>query len=259
MVSVTQRIKQVKQPRGGYIKPSEMRTRRLDDGHETAMDHKIENIHPILVGISVDYLVRLSNGSAPHDAFAISLAGARAIGFDAFSDAFDAVENLDAGRVDEETVISACRLAGYDVAYRAGVEFYNPDSQTTPDAVTVKHILTMVERSRTFFREYGPIVSNGFAFDKPFGLITSGDGDFLTKDTLWDFKVSVNPPTKDHTLQLLIYLILGLASERPEFEQISSLGIFNPRRNIVHQIALVDIPEAVMEEVVYGVMLGIRP
>lgn len=33
----------------------------------------------------------------------------------------------------------------------------------------------------------------------------SGDGDFLTADTLLDFKVSKSKPTNKHNLQLLMY------------------------------------------------------
>ena len=35
--------------------------------------------------------------------------------------------------------------------------------------------------------------------------ITSGDGDFLTVDTLWDFKVLKANIKSQHTLQLLVY------------------------------------------------------
>ena len=44
--------------------------------------------------------------------------------------------------------------------------------------------------------------------------VESGDGDFLTADTLWDFKVSKSKPTNKHTLQLLMYLLLNYELER---------------------------------------------
>lgn len=55
MSSVTQRIKEVKQPRGGYLKPSALCVRQMDDGKELFED---ESIHPALMGIVVDYLTR---------------------------------------------------------------------------------------------------------------------------------------------------------------------------------------------------------
>lgn len=248
MASVTQRIKQIKQPRGGYINPRSLSVQKFDDGI-ALIDYKEENIHPILVGLAVDYLVRLAGGSDPVDVFAVSLSGAHEIGEKAFFDAVALTEILTPGDVDGVAVLAACRLSGYDVGYRAGAEFYNPDTNTEPDGVTISHILTMVERSVSFFREFGPVTLSGFSFPGAFThLVTSGDGDFLTRDTLWDFKVSVNPPTKDHTLQLLMYLLLGMASNQTEFGSVTNIGVFNPRLNTVYSIALSDIPfETVLE------------
>ena len=39
-------------------------------------------------------------------------------------------------------------------------------------------------------------------------IIGAGDADFITYDTLWDFKVSKGNLTKDNTLQLIIYYLL---------------------------------------------------
>ena len=77
MVSVTQRIKQVKQPWGGYIRPkTAFHVQQFDD--ETALNDE-ENIHPILVGLLVDYLTRFMNGAPLEDAFKVSLQGAKNI------------------------------------------------------------------------------------------------------------------------------------------------------------------------------------
>ena len=67
--------------------------------------------------------------------------------------------------------------------------------------------------------------------------ITTGDGDLLTKDTLWDFKVTTSKPNKDHTLQLLIYYL------------IENLGIFNPRQNTIYQLPISEISDEVIKEV----------
>ena len=74
----------------------------------------------------------------------------------------------------------------------------------------------------------------GFDFEGGYtDRITSGSGDFLTGDTLWDFKVSGYPPNPRYTLQLLIYWRTGLHSVHPEYQSIRRLGFFNPRRNEV--------------------------
>ena len=42
-------------------------------------------------------------------------------------------------------------------------------------------------------------------------IVSSGDGDYLTEDTLWDFKVSKEEPKSKYTLQLLMYYIMGVS------------------------------------------------
>lgn len=91
---------------------------------------------------------------------------------------------------------------------------------------------------------------DGFTFPGGYtDLVTAGDGDFLTADALWDFKVSVKGPTSAHTLQLLMYLLMGRRSGQPAFNSITQLGVFNPRLNAVYQIALADVPSEVVSTV----------
>lgn len=73
-VSVTQRIKQVKQPRGGYIKSKELEVISLGEGADALNPE--ENVHACLTGLAVDYLTRFMTGASAEDAFHISLLGA---------------------------------------------------------------------------------------------------------------------------------------------------------------------------------------
>lgn len=77
MTSVTNCIKAVKQPRGGYIPLKQFSTITLDDGKILNSD---ESVSPGLVGSAVDYLSRLMNGAHPKEAFKISLNGAYLVG-----------------------------------------------------------------------------------------------------------------------------------------------------------------------------------
>ena len=215
MTSVTNRIKAVKQPRGGYIPLKQFSAITLDDGKILNSD---ESVSPGLVGSAVDYLSRLMNGAQPKEAFKISLNGAY--------------------------------LVGYDVAFRAGPARFITVDTIHADEATIENIRIMVQRSLHFFEIYGPITLDGFTFDSAYtDTITSGDGDYLTKDTLWDFKVIKSKPNKDYTLQVLIYYLMGIRSNQPEFLSISKLGFFNPRQNIVYQTAIADIPKEVIETV----------
>jgi hypothetical protein len=97
----------------------------------------------------------------------------------------------------------------------------------------------MVNRSIHFVKEYGPMVKDGFTFEGGYtNLVSSGDGDYLTEDTLWDFKVSTKEPKSTHTLQLLMYYIMGTHSIHKEFDKIKYIGMFNPR---LHKIYLQEI------------------
>lgn len=59
--SVTQRIRQVKQPRGGYINYKMMKVIELEGGGIEKLNSE-ENIHANLVGLAVDYLTRFMAG-----------------------------------------------------------------------------------------------------------------------------------------------------------------------------------------------------
>lgn len=105
-------------------------------------------------------------------------------------------------------------------------------------------------RSLQFFDTYGPKVLDGFTFEGGYtDTIASGDGDFITHDTLWDFKVSKNPPTSKHTLQILVYWRMGLRSIHKEFREVKYLGIYNPRLNKVYRIDVSKISSEIIEAV----------
>lgn len=243
MVSVTQRIKQIKQPSGGYLPVKTFTVTTLDDSQALNPE---ESIAASLVGIAVNYLSRFMDGTAVEEAFEISLLGARAMMMEAkVFGLLDYVKGLD-----DLSIIKACQLAGFDSAFRAGPLFYRPVESIVPDQATIANIRNMVERSLSFFKAFGPVTADGFTMEGAYtATITTGDGDFLTKDTLWDFKVTTSKPNKDHTSQLLIYYLMGRRSIYPEFQTIEKPGIFNPRQNTIYQLPISEISDQVIKEV----------
>ncbi len=225
MPSVTQRIKQVKQPYGGYLPVKNMQMISFDDGY-TLLPIEEENIHAILVGLAVDYLFRYMSGETAEAAFSISLAGAEAIGErDMAQQLLKRVQGLD-----RESILAACKLSGFDVCVRAGVDRYVPVQQINPNEATVCNIRTMVCRCALFFNTNGPIVRTNVCFDGGYtATISAGDADYMTDNALWDLKVSRTGPTSKHTLQLLIYYIMGLHSIYPKWQGVQYIGILNPR------------------------------
>ena len=241
---VTQRIKQVKQPHGGYIMPKQLTVVSLGDGADAL--NPVENVHAILVGLTVDYMTRFITGASVQDAFSISLRGAKIAG--EMNLAHELVSNIKG--LDDNSIICAMKLSGFDVCFRSGIRGYKPVQGINPDADTIANIRVMIQRALHFFDEYGPKMLDGFTFEGGYtDIVTSGDGDFTTSDTLWDFKVSKSPVKKEHTLQLLMYWRMGLHSVHSEFLAVKYLGIFNPRLNTVSRIAVADIPQEVIDTV----------
>lgn len=247
--SVTQRIAQIKQPRGGYINQKMFSRTFLGEGIEELNPE--ENINAGLVGIVVDYMTRFMLGTKPEDAFEISILGASKIN-----------ETKKAKRLlkkvkglDDQSIISAVKLSGFDVCFRAGVIRYKPIEDINPDKQTIENIRTMIKRSLSFFEQYGPKVLDGFTFEGGYTTtVSSGDGDFTTEDTLWDFKVTKLHIKKEHTLQVFMYWRMGLRSIHPEFKSIKYLGIYNPRLNCVYRLEVADIPEKIISEIEYEVI-----
>lgn len=243
MYSVTQRIKAIKQPRGGYIKPKEFTETTLDDGIELNPN---ENIHASLVGLAVDYLTRLMTGTPADEAFYISL-----LGSDRVNERKNAEKLISKIKgLDDKSIINACKVVGYDVCFRAGIIGYKPVKEIQPDTETIENIRIMVNRCLAFWKEYGPVEVDGFTFEGGYTeIVSSGDGDYLTEDTLWDLKVSKEAPKNKYTLQLLMYYIMGCHSIHKEFQKIKRLGIFNPRLNKVYLLEIANISDEIIQEV----------
>ena len=198
MASVTQRIKEIKQPTGGYVNIKEFKCIKLKNLNEL---NPLENIHPTLIGLAVDYLSRFMVTKDVVEAFKVSSLGAFLVNEkDKFIDLISDIKGLD-----NKSIINAVKVCGYDVAFRAGPIFYKPVDTINLDFDTIENIRIMVNRSLFFFSTYGPITADGFTFEGGYSkVVDTGDGDFLSEDNLWEFKVSKAKPTKEHKLQLLM-------------------------------------------------------
>lgn len=246
--TVTGRIKLIKQPRGGHVNPKMFAKACLSDGKKL---HEKESIHQSLTGIAVDYMTRYMISGNSSKAFMVSLAGAKIAGRS--RDAAYYLKKID--RLDETAVINACRLATFDVWVRAGapaaLRSKTNDKNIFIDTDTIENIIIMVNRGVSFLNVYGPVIADSFTFNdwSYTDKVTAGDGDYLTYDTLWDFKTSKNKLNKDSTLQLLMYYLMGKRSGKAEFSGITKIGTFNPRLNEVMELSVAEIPESVVREV----------
>lgn len=253
MSSVTGRINNIEQPYGGYLPIKDFNV--IDIPTDDVLKDE-ENIHPSLVGLAVDYLTRLMMGTSKEEVFRVSLLGAKKydiynkkLGLNSeFERASDLLETILG--LDDTSIKNTCKIVGYDVCFRASIAGYKDIDEINPNNYTIKNIKIMVKRCIRFWALYGPIVKDGFTFENAYTkIIDSGDGDYLTEDTLWDLKVLKGEPNKKHTLQILVYYIMGKKSSNPEFESINKLGIFNPRKNKIYIISIERIPKFVFDEV----------
>ena len=122
MYSVTQRIKQIKQPYGGYINKKLFDVNYLN-GDE--LDIKQENISPSTVGLVVDYLTRLHFEKDIFKVFDISLRGFNLnniIERDIYNQLIDLLVSVKLHTIRSDELIKvACLVAPYDAIYRAGI------------------------------------------------------------------------------------------------------------------------------------------
>ena len=278
MASVTGRSRSVKQPRGGYLNPKELNTIFREDGLRINPE---ENIHGSVVGMAVDYMTRFLLGSPLEEAFAISISGASiAQSFFGVEGAVDVAKGLLDGihGLDNNSIISACKLVSFDVWHRDSYKaaLAKGYDEINPDELTIKNIQVFIRRCVSLFTEFGPIVESEITFEPEkskdeygeldfdesmvrffgtgtfggyTGTVNSGDADYITKDTLWDVKVIKTKITNKHTLQLLMYWIMGQHSGREIFKDIKRIAIFNPRFNSVHVIDTANISTDVIHAI----------
>ena len=243
MASVTQRINQIKQPYGGYLPVRNFYKTEYTDEYTL---YEEENIHSSLVGLAVAYLSRYMSGDAAENAFEISLCGADII--NELENAYVLLKEISG--LDSRSIICACKLSGYDVCFRSGPQGYKPVEDIEPNEATIHNIRVMVIRCMNLFRIIGPITKTDIQFDGGYThTVDKGDGDYMTEDAIWDLKVSKSTPTSQHTLQLLMYYIMGLHSDYPEFNNVRHLGLFNPRLNLAYTIDVDSISADVIQAV----------
>ena len=258
MANATDRVKQVVQPKGGYVPIKLVKELRIKD--DTPLISR-ENIKPWIVGLAVDYLTRLMLGTDKNEVFKMSITGSyNFLELYHYSDparhgtSFYNIRRF-YSNIRKENYLSdisiycTCNLVSYDVCYREVPYWFN-GTEVRPDKQTINNIRQMVLRSLDFLKIFGPVVKHGFHFGGGYTeTIDKAEGDYLTKDTLWDFKVLNTFPNNANRLQVLVYYLMGKESNREEFKSINKLGIYNPRFNAVYLINTLDINEDTMEDV----------
>ena len=239
------------QPHGGFAPPKEMEEVLLDDDprdrYEWLVDTtcKMGSLSPQIRGLVFDYLLRVElaimAGAAVDDAvlnaFQVSFMGANIAGrFDeAEKLAIKLVELYKKQKRDRQRIAQvASELVIYDAVFRGA--FYNPNAEVPKVNKDDKNALDlMLMAAECYLLEKEKIVSLGFSF-RATGAenVCQSDGDLLTEDSIIEIKCSAKKPTSKHTLQLLLYYILGMHEYPNEFKTIKFIKVLNPRLGRVY-------------------------
>ena len=245
-MSVTQRIHVIHQPRLGYLPI------KLFEKVEYAIHDELNSdaiISPGIQGCAVDYLVRFMSGEPLETAFEISLKGAKILGNTEYYKALDILQNVHG--LDHDSVFNAIKLAHYDVVFRRGAYWYVNPSTIEYGNIDIQNITVLVHRTLSILSHYSPITETGFTFNGGYTpIVLTGDGDYLSNDTMWDLKCSEKKPGSAETCQLFVYLILGYhAFENEKYRKLKYIGFINPILNTVYRIRIDDIPEEIFRTV----------
>jgi hypothetical protein len=243
--------KKAKQPRGGYV-PIRLFDEYLICEEEFLNDE--ENLDPGLVGTAVSLMARkllvpkARQSESLQDLMESQITRAAILGarhmeqLGCGSEA-EARELAKAVRdLSDESIVAACQLSRFESCYRAGKGAYVDAEKATPDAATIENIRVMVKRAIDALRGHGGVTGLGVSFRGAYTKkVDSGDADLTTAGTVWEIDASEDDPTSAHTLQILMYYLMGRRSRR-EFLTIENIAILNPRQNTVWQLKVADLP-----------------
>ncbi len=281
MASVTKRISMIKQPENGYISKYLFDKQQYNDNEEL---NEFEIVGGSVIGTVVDYLTRFSLGEPVEIAFLTPVLGAYHLENSSLKAYIPKYCNNAVNRansylkeikgLDDNSIFYACKLIEFNVWAKTmigGLGALLHLSNYEPDEETIKNIRILTNRSVAFFKINGPIIRSGFTFEPPnksiadkikfqnehncnFGgytpTVDNGEGDFLTKDTMWDLKVYKRSTLRqDVRLQIIMYWIMGQHSKQDIYKDIKKVGIYNPRQNVSYTLDVSKIPSTIIKTI----------
>lgn len=243
---IAKRIKEVKQPHGGYLRPRDLETIVLGGGLEELGGG--ENAPRELVAAAVDHLGRFVSGDKAVDSFLPSMLCARALGNERRASLLmNGIRGLDDVSIENALLLSGlgeCR------APRDGSCECETENAWKPNAVTVVNARIMTRRTQRMLSDFGGRVLDCFTFDGGYTeTVCGGTGDLTTPDTLWLLAESAAPISTAQTLRLLMCWRMGVHSHHDRLRRIEYLALFNARKNTVSRVHVASIPQTVASEV----------
>lgn len=238
----------IQQPRGGYISPKSMSEAIITKDHDLE-DQSKESVVPALMGCAVDLGTRiLLTGSI--DIVAEPLkewAKDQDKSWQTMvQNELHRFMNPAIGFEQREKFDAILGLASIEI-YRRSFQVLNLRSTNKAD---FDNFYKMIASAKELEKRIGRITQTGVTFEGGYThTVSLGEADMLTQDALIDIKTSKYPPTAKHTLQLLLYWRLGIHSENPDaYQDLTSLGIWNPRLGIYYSYPIEDIENSTIQK-----------
>lgn len=235
-VPVTVRIRQIKQPYGGYLKGTDFVKTKLGPGIEEL--YPDENISPSTMGDVVDHLTKFMIGVPVDRAFHFRRDKQPDNNDNYYFNQAVKYENTISKRgrtngLSNKSIIAAIKLT---ILVFSATEIESMD----PNEHTIENVRTMVTRSLNLLDKYkADDIETDLTFDGGYtNVVSYGNSDFKTDDTILDIHVLKSERLdKRYTLQILMYWILGWYSyEWAIYPEIKYLAVYNPRFNILYRL-----------------------
>lgn len=247
-VTITTLANNVKQPRGGYLPVKLFKETHYESENELFPD---ENGSKSLIGTTEDNMTRVLLGAIPEKVFEPASFGMMAIK-DLNFDLIDEVTGLD-----DDSILAAYQLSFYEQIYRSGYKPTMDFELELPNEHMVENIREMINRSLLYFKQQSKVTKVGetLSIKCNVGNI-HGDYDYLTEDSLIDMKVLNKKITNKHTLQIILYWIIGMKSKKKRFNNVKYLKFYNPRLNVEYQFDLDELTSDILKPILDEVLMA---
>lgn len=281
MNSVTEIIKKVEQPRGGFLPIKSFEVEEL--GGEII---RCDDVPPIIVGKVVDSIIHLIIKTDKKKLFKSSTTGyekriehfARQFAYgtsyetvcsqieyeDGIFNINKLIDRLDGylGNNDiYHLIICLCLIHQYDI-WNTGFGYVS--QYTTIDSsrpkyykkgdirkIEVLYQRTVIWISSIINKSYNQNIVFDYKF-YPNGYtdkVKYGVGDFVCDNTLFDLKCIKDKPTKYNTLQILTYYVMGLNSNNKLYKNVKYIGLYSPVTNKVWRISIDKISKELIHKI----------
>lgn len=234
--TVAQRVREIEQPRGGYLPLRDFVSRQVGKSGMSALDDTDE-LAPMTAGKAAVGLAMFLCGMKLEDCFTIAFLGALS-----YEEHYQCGEKLKIAALITDirkssareglkasSINAAVQLVCYEKYYRRPVGEYEPYTGAQVSDATMKNMSVIVSRLVSVIRNFKIDAFAELDGGYTDTIVKGGENCFLSKDTIWNFCFGKQPPNKNATLSLLLSLLIGKRSGNEGFAGVRRLAFYNAR------------------------------